>query len=66
MDTTEVFSFIKDFGFPVVLSWGAELVFACTHGRQAGGPHGSDRGTELQHRRHAGGRCEKVKMARCR
>ena len=21
MDTTEVFSFIKDFGFPVVLSW---------------------------------------------
>ena len=21
MDTTEVFSFIKDFGFPMVLSW---------------------------------------------
>ena len=21
MDTTEIFSFIKDFGFPVVLSW---------------------------------------------
>ena len=43
------------FRFP----YGAELVFAGAHGKQAGGPDGSHRGTELQHRRPAGRDAEK-------
>ena len=38
----------------------AELVFAGTHGKQTGRPHGRDRGAELQHRRHARRCCQKV------
>ena len=33
MDATEVFSFIKDFGFPVVLSW---FLHVLMQDRQAG------------------------------
>ena len=39
--------------------YGTELVFADAHGKQAGGPDGSHRGTELQHRRPAGRYTEK-------
>ncbi len=33
METTELFSFIKDFGFPVVLSW---FLLVCMENKLAG------------------------------
>ena len=68
METAEVFSFIKDFGFPVVLRLpgGTELVPAGAYGKQTGQPDGRDRGAELQHRCHAQRRCQKVKKENCK
>ena len=43
------------------LPGGTELVPAGAYGKQTGQPDGRDRGAELQHRRHAQRRCQKVK-----
>ena len=51
-------------GFVEMIPRGVELVLVSSYGKQAGWADGSDRGTELQHRRHARRCCEKVKKER--